>query len=90
MTKLDLQKSLLDLEGKEMDDKVTLAKLLASRLFGSAKGDPIKYYDWAISLYTDGIIEVDKTDLEHLIEFVKNNDTMLVGWKAQIIKVLKA
>ena len=83
--KLDLTGNFVDLEGKDTENKMgqTLAHMLAS----SPKGDPIKFYDWAMSLFRVGEIEIDESDRKTLEKFI-NDSGASVAIKGQLLKVL--
>lgn len=91
MVKLNLNKMLLGLDGKDHSskDEDRLAKILATRLSYSNKGEAVKLFDWSMSLWKDGEILVDKADLDFLVNFVKEDEQMYNFVKAQIIAVLK-
>ena len=91
--KLDLNKPILDLEGiplKEKEDKnFTMARALANQLVLAVKGDAVKFYDWGLTFYKIGIIEIDEADMAILENFVKDLQVSNLV-KGQIIKEIKS
>lgn len=86
MKKLDLNKSLVDLDGNEIENS-KLGKLVAGLLMSQKTGDSVKFFDWAVTLHKTGIIEVDEADFSTLKTMVKENREYLtmIG-KAQLLK----
>ena len=87
MIKINLSNAVLDLSGVSIPD-MTLGKLVGNQLAASNKGDALKYYDWALSLYKGEDILVDKSDFKRIKEFVENSEQLTNLVKAQTIKVL--
>lgn len=86
MNKLDLNKNLLDLDGKEIENS-NLSRLLAGLLMSQKTGDSVKFFDWAVTLHKTGIIEVDNADFNTLKTMVKDNSEYLtILSKAQLLK----
>jgi hypothetical protein len=89
--KLNLNKKLTQLDGTILTDNgqdVYLCKLLAGRLSENVTGIPaLKAYDWAKQLWNTGEIEIDRTDLTKLQEFVESSQ-LFVFVKAQIIEII--
>lgn len=97
--KIDLKVYLKDLDGKdaivpidgEKTGKMFLSQLLANQLCGpSAEIEPVKAYDWAVKLWNDGFIDVDKSDLKNLENFITKCKTLTVLGKGQLLKILDA
>ena len=89
--KLDLNKPILDLEGnpiKNGNEVLTIGKQIASALVGSNKGEALKFYDWAVKLYKGEALEVDKSDLKKITEFVETNEQFTNLLKAQALELL--
>jgi hypothetical protein len=81
--KLNLDKELLDLKGKPVPEK--LSDALANILAMSTVGKPAKMITWAVNLTNDGEIEVDKSDVKFLTDFIENNHNLVNLAKAQIL-----
>lgn len=90
MIKIDLNAPLEGLDGIALQDNATQARVLANSLVSGPEGDAIKCYDWGVSLYRTGIIEVDASDLETLKGLVKANQRMVNLAKGPILKTLNA
>ena len=92
MTTINLNEAITSIDGtqiKENDKPVTLGMLLGQQLAGSNKGEALKFYDWAVSLYKGDEISVDDTDLEKIKTFVKDSEQLTNLAKAQILKNIK-
>lgn len=85
MIKLDLNKPLLNLEQKQIDD-ATIGRVLATNLANSNEGDPVKWMIWATLLYKGSPIEIDKSDFEKLRRFVENHRQLTNLAKAAILE----
>lgn len=83
--KLNLTKSFTDLDGKESE--TNMGKVLANMLASAQKGDAIKFYDWAISLFRTGVIEIDESDKKTLEKFVTASGASM-AIQGQLLKVL--
>jgi hypothetical protein len=90
MIKIDLTAPLEALDGTSLPDNTTQARVLANSLVSGPEGDAIKCYDWGVSLYRTGIIEVDASDLEALKSLVKANQRLSNLAKGPILKTLNA
>jgi hypothetical protein len=92
MNKLNLTKPVNGLDGKAIKDgeeELKISKVLANALAQSNQLEPIKFFDWAVRLFNDGVLEVDDTDLELIVNFVKSNKGLSVLVSGQILKALK-
>lgn len=89
LNKIDLRDKLKKLDGEEIPQE-TLAKLVANSLSlaPDSLNDPEKAYDWSVKLWSDGIIEIDDSDLKKLTEFIKLNPSLTVLAKGPILKML--
>lgn len=96
MKKINLKKTVLGLDdktpikdsfGKDVIISVQLSNVFALENIKTI--EPIKSADWAISLYKTGYLEIDDTDLEKLINFVKSYDKFMPIFKKRIIDELK-
>ena len=86
--KLDLNKSVIDLAGKELPNS-NMGKLLASMLVNGTKGDPMKLFHWAQKLYAGELLELDPTDAEVLKTIIRENDQITILSKAQMLACFK-
>lgn len=90
---LDFSKHLVGLDGvsvKDIDDKeITLGKLLSGQLAQSNKGDALKLFTWAQKCYNGEQLDLDPSDETTLKEFIKNNESLTVLAKAQLLSVFK-
>jgi hypothetical protein len=91
--KLNLLVLLQDLDGnsiKENGIDLTLNKIIASRLVENPTGiDSIKAFDWAQTLYKEGEIEVDHSDLVKIKTFIEAAP-LAVLVKAPCLKAIHA
>jgi hypothetical protein len=81
--KLNLDKNLLNLKGEPMPEK--LNDILANMLAMGTTGPPAKMITWAVNLTNDGEIEIDKSDVKFLTEFINNNRTYANLAKAALL-----
>lgn len=90
---LDFNQALHGLDGedvKDMDGKeVTVGKLLAGQLASANKGDALKMFTWAQKVYNGEGLDLDPSDASTLKDFIKNNETLTVLAKAQMLSVFK-
>ena len=91
--KLKLDKPLKGLDGNyildDNDTPVLMSKLVADRLVGGKSEEPIKMFDYAVTLFKEGSIEVDATDLEKIKTKLGDADLTTLAL-AQILKAIKA
>lgn len=89
--KINLDRPVFDLvpesESKDCkkDTPQKLGQALGLMLKSATDGDALKYLCWAIELFGKGQIEVDESDYQHLIEFVKNNKQTWALVKGQLL-----
>jgi hypothetical protein len=83
MKKLNLNFAINDLDGIEL---ARANKLLAASLMAEKNGDAVKYFDWAMTLNKEGIIEVDESDFNKIKEIVEKTEAITLIVKAQILK----
>lgn len=90
---LDFNQSMKGLDGKEVTDydgqPVTLGKLLSTQLASTNKGDALKLFTWAQKCYNGEALDLDPSDESTLKEFIKNNESLTVLAKAQLLSVFK-
>jgi hypothetical protein len=81
--KLNLDHNLLNLKGEPMSEK--LSDILANMLAMSTTGPPAKMITWAVNLINDGEIEVDKSDVKFLSDFIEKSQNVVNLAKAQLL-----
>ena len=85
---------LLDLQGNPIKDAegttITIGKLLANTLVNQTKGDAIKYLDWALKMFNDKPLDLSKSEVKELREFVETSETITVLAKAQILNLISS
>lgn len=81
--KLKLDKNLIGLKGEPIPEK--LSDTLANMLAMATTGPPAKMITWAVNLTNEGEIEVDKSDVKFLLEFVENNRNVINLAKSQLL-----
>jgi hypothetical protein len=87
MTKIELNKPILSLDGSIIEDS-NLGKLLAQILAASNKGDALKFMAWALKLHAGEAIELDPTDRDVLKNFILGNDQLTNLSKAQLLECI--
>lgn len=82
--KLNLDKQFLDLKGYPLQIKLddTLANMLAM----ATTGPPAKMITWAVNLANEGEIEIDKSDVKFLIDFIERHPGITNLVKAQLLE----
>lgn len=85
ITKVDLNKAIKDLDGKEIEGS-NLGKLVAQMLASSNKGDALKYMAWAMKLHSGEALELDPTDKDVLKNFIKDHEQLTILSKAQMLE----
>jgi len=84
--KLDFNKALVDLDGKEIEN-TNLGKVLAQQLVQTNKGDALKFWEIALKLQKGEVIDLDTSDQTLIKDFIKSADTLSNMGKAQILLV---
>lgn len=87
--KINLNKDLLSLDGEALNNG-NAGKLVAQLLANAPKGDALKFWDWAVKLNKGEELDLDPSDLNVLIDFIKSNDTIFVIAKAQLLTMLNS
>jgi hypothetical protein len=84
--KINLNKLIVDLAGKEIEGS-NLGQLLAQMLASaSTKENTVKMYYWAQKFYAGEEVDLDPIDLSILKSFVEANEQLTVLAKAQILE----
>lgn len=81
--KLSLDDNLLDLRGVPQDK--LLCEILADILAMSSTNRPAQTMAWAYDLIKNGEIEIQKEDINFIINLIKNNQMIIDLAKAQLI-----
>jgi hypothetical protein len=84
---IDLNKNVVDLDGKDIEG-VNLGKIIAKTLVQSSKGDALKFWSWANKLHAGEPLDLDDSDKELFKNFIKENDSLTILTKAQVLKSL--
>lgn len=88
----DFNKPLVNLEMqpvKDADGKdLTIGKVLANSLVSQGKGNALRFWDWAKAMYNAKHVDLSRSDIKELKDFVESSDTLTVMSKAQMIEVL--
>jgi hypothetical protein len=82
--KVDMNKAILGLDGKELPDS-NIGQLIAQILVQGSKGDALKFWHWAQKLYKGEELDLDPTDTETLKNAIKENDSLTILSKAQAL-----
>lgn len=69
----------------EHGNTIAIGKYLAGALYNSRKGDALKFFDWSMALYKQGKLALDSSDCETLHQWVKADESMTNGLRAQIL-----
>lgn len=94
MKTIDLSFNLKDLRGKDMPSpeytasSFTAGELLGNHLVAGAKGDALKYYDWAVAMSNGKSIVVDDSDFKKIRDFVSDSESLNILSKAQLLRYL--
>lgn len=86
--KLDFNFNLTDLDGKDIEN-ANAGKLLANTLAQQAKGDALKFWEWALALNKGEIVDLDTSDQTTLKTFIKDSDSLAILAKGQLLQVFK-
>ena len=86
--KLNFNFNLTDLDGLPIEN-ANAGKLLANTLAQQAKGDALKFWEWALALNKGEIINLDTSDQTVLKNFIKESDALAILAKGQLLQVFK-
>lgn len=85
MTTVNFKVPMLDAEGK--DTSTTLSKLLSDLMLGSTiNEEPMKFFDWALELRQSGVLMLDDSDKERVVNFIKASGNLTVLGKGRLLK----
>lgn len=90
--KLNFNADLLNVEGDPIKNKngenLRLNGVLASSIMGStSKENVVKFFDWAIKLQQEGVLDLDKADQALLKTTIENLDGITVLGKGRLLEV---
>lgn len=86
--KIDLNKPLLGLDGTEIPDE-TIGKNVARALVSTGKGDAIKCFTWASSLFKGETISLDESDISSLKQMIKDSEVITNLVKGQALLIIE-
>ena len=87
--KINLNKSIVDLSGKEIEGS-NLGQLLSQMLASaSTKENAVKMYYCAQKFYAGEELDLDPSDTSILKSFIEGNEQLTVLAKAQILECFK-
>lgn len=91
MIDIDLTENLQDLDGGPVfrDGRpVSIGRLVAEALLNGGKGDPLKLYDWAMTLAKTGRITLDTSDEEIFKGHIKDSPSITNLVKGQALTAI--
>jgi len=91
MVTIDFKKEFKKLPGDESGGErvPNLNVILAFALSRSdSRSDPVKLYGWSMKLATDGVLELDRSDIGLLKEFITADKTMFISSKGQLLELI--
>jgi hypothetical protein len=86
--KLNFNFNLVDLDGQEIENANT-GKLLAASLVQQSKGDAMKFWEMALNLNKGETIDLDTSDQQLLKTFIKENESLTILAKGQMLQVFQ-
>lgn len=86
--KLNFNFNLTDLDGQPIEN-ANAGKLLANTLAQQAKGDALKFWEWALALNKGEVIDLDTSDQATLKSFIKESESLAILAKGQLLLVFK-
>lgn len=87
--KIDFDFQIKKISGEDYEGEQNhCGKVLAQFLQQLNKGNSLKLWDWAQTLWKKQPLEIDKTDSDVLKEIVETTELLPVITKAQIIEVI--
>ncbi len=85
--KLRFNKPMLDLNDESIPGE-TLGQRLSGFLAGATKGDAIKMFEWARTLYKNEVLDLDTSDQKKLNAFISEHEGISNILKAQCLEVM--
>lgn len=88
--KLNLNKAFVGLDGQPLPptEFTTMGVFLAQALAQSPTGDPLKFWDWALTLHAGKEIQIDDSDRKTLVNFIAESKTFTALSRAQLQREL--
>lgn len=86
--KLNFNFNLVDLDSKEIEG-ANAGKLLANSLVAQSKGDAIKFWEMALKLNQGEVIDLDTSDQGLLKSFIKENESITILAKGQMLQLFE-
>lgn len=85
--KINFNKPLFNLEGRAIDEN--MGKILAQSLASLSKGESIKLWAWALSLFKGETLELDKVDAGVLKGLIETSESLTILSKAQMLAIME-
>jgi hypothetical protein len=88
--KINFNVPVLALDGSHLTDgnkELTLGAILSPVIAQQTKGDALKLFGWAIAIYKNEDLILDKSDQNMLKDFINSSENMTVLVKAQLLEV---
>lgn len=90
--KFNFKVPLLDAEGKEHKEggkSIILSESLSNIIMSTVITEqPMKFFDWALSLKKDGELSIDNEDTKTLKDYIANHNQMAMLLKGRLLQVL--
>lgn len=89
--KINFNSPVIGLDGAALNDangEVLLGKILAPVIAGQNKGDSLKLLSWAMTIYKNDVLALDKSDINVLKELINTDSQMTILVKAQLLEIL--
>lgn len=84
--KIDLNKKVVGLDGKETD--TVIGQVIAQSLSMEREGDALKLWTWAQNFYNGVAVEMDKSDLKVFRNMITKPNKFAIIVQAQVIEIL--
>lgn len=85
---LNLEFSLIGLDGKPLEAETKAGSALAVALSSQAKGESLKLWQWALDFHQGKPVELDLSDYHQLYDFVEKTESLTILAKAQILTMM--
>jgi len=86
----NFNKPVIGLDGNPLMDAngpITIGSILAPIIASQSKGDALKLFGWALAIYKNEDLILDKSDKQTLKDFIISSEQMTVLVKAQLLEV---
>ncbi len=84
--KINFKQPLTNLEGKVIEEN--MGKVLSQALAQLNKGESVKIWAWALSLYKGESLELDKVDFGVLRGLIEASEALTILAKAQLLTTM--